>query len=174
MLDGDEWAPLVPAVIFAYNATVNRMTGYSPFEIIFGRSPKFPIDLALNLVVNNIKCTGHVRDYIQTLADHQRAIYLKANKTQDNYDSRRKRQYDKRVKKDNNSEHFEVGDYVTVFREGLVGKKRKFTPKWNGIWKIVEMYDRHAARVKEVLTKEERKVNVTKLKRIHWVVDQQM
>ncbi len=55
LLKADEWKDLIPPIMFAYNATVNRMTGYAPYEIIFGRRPVFPIDLTLNLKINKIK-----------------------------------------------------------------------------------------------------------------------
>ena len=37
LLHGDEWYDLMPPIVFAYNSTVNRMTGYSPHELIFSR-----------------------------------------------------------------------------------------------------------------------------------------
>ena len=54
MLKGEEWAHLLPPIMFSYNATINRMTGYSPFELMLNRAPTFPIDLALNLHKNQI------------------------------------------------------------------------------------------------------------------------
>ena len=43
-----EWDIKLPYVVSAYNKTPNTMTGYSPHEIIFGNTPKTPIDISLN------------------------------------------------------------------------------------------------------------------------------
>ena len=37
------WDQYLPAVVFAMNIAVNASTGYSPFEVIFGERPKFPL-----------------------------------------------------------------------------------------------------------------------------------
>merc|ERR1711911_345346 len=46
--DGSEtasdWANKLPATVLAYNIAVNRMTGTSPFEAVFGRRPTLPVD----------------------------------------------------------------------------------------------------------------------------------
>ena len=55
-LDEDEWKELLAAVVFSYNNTVNRMTSYSPHELLFGRSHHFPIDFAFNLKQNVMVC----------------------------------------------------------------------------------------------------------------------
>ncbi|XP_058068351.1 serine/threonine-protein kinase D6PKL2-like [Magnolia sinica] len=39
------WDMILPIVEFAYNSSVNRSTGLSPFEIVSGYKPRMPIDL---------------------------------------------------------------------------------------------------------------------------------
>ena len=37
-----EWDRLITATVFASNILANRSTGYSPFYLLFGRSPIIP------------------------------------------------------------------------------------------------------------------------------------
>ena len=39
------WDQILPMAEFAYNSSVNRSTGYSPFEAVTGNNPRKPIDL---------------------------------------------------------------------------------------------------------------------------------
>ena len=40
------WDLVLPVAEFAYNNSVNRSTGHSPFEIVTGLKPRQPVDLA--------------------------------------------------------------------------------------------------------------------------------
>lgn len=40
----DNWDEFLPAVVFAYNTGIHRTTHYSPYELLFGRRARLPID----------------------------------------------------------------------------------------------------------------------------------
>jgi hypothetical protein len=44
-LENDDWESRLPDIEFAYNSAVNRTTGKSPFEIVYGYLPKTPVTL---------------------------------------------------------------------------------------------------------------------------------
>lgn len=41
--DSREWDDLLDSVVYSYNTTKHSTTGYSPWEVVFGRPPKTPI-----------------------------------------------------------------------------------------------------------------------------------
>lgn len=41
-----QWDTVLPQAEFAYNSTVNRSTGKSPFEIVYGHIPKHYLDIS--------------------------------------------------------------------------------------------------------------------------------
>ena len=59
----------MPMVEFAYNGSANRITGFSPFEIVTGFKPRQPIDL--------IPMTHHSRvsDSASAFASHIRVLH---------------------------------------------------------------------------------------------------
>ena len=46
------WKGHVSKLAFACNATVNKATGYSPYYLMFGRSPRLPIDFMFDIEPN--------------------------------------------------------------------------------------------------------------------------
>lgn len=47
--DKYHWRDFVKPLVHAYNCTRHNTTGYSPYELMFGRQPRLPIDLVLGV-----------------------------------------------------------------------------------------------------------------------------
>ena len=41
------WPMMLPQLLFAYNTTTNSTTGFTPYELMFGRRPRLPVDALL-------------------------------------------------------------------------------------------------------------------------------
>lgn len=44
------WKEYVKPLVHAYNCTKSDVTGYSPYELMFGRQPRLPLDIAFGVV----------------------------------------------------------------------------------------------------------------------------
>ena len=71
------WKDHVNKVTFAYNCTRHDSTGFSPFELLFGRKPRLPIDI----IFGNSKVTT-VKGYPEYLKQWKNAYRIAAEKAE--------------------------------------------------------------------------------------------
>ncbi|XP_023181681.1 uncharacterized protein LOC111606158 [Xiphophorus maculatus] len=119
-----KWKEYVKPLVHAYNCTRNEVTGYSPYELMFGRCPRLPIDLAFGLPVFEEKCPSHSQ-YVQNLKSRLKESYQMASKNSARSAERNKTRFDQRVL----PSKLEVGDRVLVRNVRLRGK-HKLSDKW--------------------------------------------
>lgn len=67
------WKDFVKPLVHAYNCTRNDLTGFSPYELMFGRHPRLPIDLAFGLPVD--KSSQSHSSYVRNLKVHLEESY---------------------------------------------------------------------------------------------------
>ncbi|XP_038134942.1 uncharacterized protein LOC119779383 isoform X2 [Cyprinodon tularosa] len=104
-----KWKEYVKPLVHAYNCTRNEVTGYSPYELMFGRCPRLPIDLAFGLPICEEKCPSHLQ-YVQNLKSRLKKSYQIASKNSARSAKRNKTRFDQRVL----PSKLEVGDRVLV------------------------------------------------------------
>ncbi|CAG2242618.1 unnamed protein product [Mytilus edulis] len=63
---GTQWDSVLPAVTFSMNASINSSTKYSPYEIIYGTRPKFPLCLSHQTDFSTLP--DDYRDYVEKQA----------------------------------------------------------------------------------------------------------
>lgn len=54
-------AMFVKPLVHAYNCTRSDLTGFTPYELMFGRSPRLPVDLAFGLPVKGGQSNSHTQ-----------------------------------------------------------------------------------------------------------------
>ena len=131
-----DWRNHLPKLAFAYNSTINKTTGFSPFYLMFGRESRLPIDRVFHEVRSGkkLKRKTHeefVREWEQSMKD---AVEVARNniKKSAGYN---KKYYDRKAK----AVELIPGDMVLMknTRErGGTGKMRSFWEE--SIFKIVE------------------------------------
>lgn len=117
------WKEFVKPLVHAYNCTKNDVTGYSPYEMMFGRQPRLPVDLAFGLPVND-SFQSHSQ-YVKSLKDRLEESYQLATRNAMKVAERNKRRFDRNVV----ASALDVGDRVLVRNVRLRGK-HKIADKW--------------------------------------------
>ena len=117
------WKDHVNKLVFAYNSTRHDATTYSPFQLLFGRSPRLPIDFMFNLHQEN-----EPRSYGEYVNSWKKAFQeacVVASKHAKRNAETGKRAYDKKMF----GATLEVGDRVLVknmSERGGTGKLRSY------------------------------------------------
>jgi len=70
-----DWKKYIAPLVHAYNSTRHESTGYSPFELMFGRTPRLPVDLVfgINTELDNGQTTHS--DYVMELRERLKKSY---------------------------------------------------------------------------------------------------
>ena len=126
-----EWQEWVSAMTHAYNCTVSKTTGFAPYFLMFGRDPKIPIDLELNLPSNREEVTP--RTYVDRLKQKMEWAFEKAQENIQRDMVSRKKYHDKSV----TCHDVEVGDLV-LLRDKRLKSDYKIADKWEtGVYEVV-------------------------------------
>ena len=131
-----DWRSHLPKLAFAYNSTVHKSTGYSPFYLLFGRQSTLPIDLAFQEVevgqgVDRVTHKQFVEQWHHAMEEARKLASAKMGKAAE-YN---KRVYDKRAK----AVELVVGDQVLMRNVRERGGTQKLKSFWEEtLFKVIE------------------------------------
>ena len=138
--EGHDWVGQVPFALFALRAAPNRDTGFSPFELVYGRRVRTPLDVLYQgwtqEEFEEMNCTEWAEWLVTKLDcwhDVMRGKEVEASKD-------RKEQFDKGAV----CRELEVGDQVLIRKPGLTPKLEE---SWQGPYPVVEKLNRVNYRV---------------------------
>lgn len=130
------WREFVRPLVHAYNCTKHESTGFSPYELMFGRQPRLPLDLAFGLPTESNLQISHSQ-YVQQLKSHLKESYDVAMRNAQKLAERNKARFDKCV----SESVLEVGDRVLV-RNVRIRGKHKLADKWESkVYVVVKRVD---------------------------------
>lgn len=118
------WKVHVPSLMHAYNCSKHGSTGFSPFYLMFGRHPRLPIDVMLDLDDTRNQ-DGTNDDYIQRLRNRLDYAYRLASAQNLEKQERNRGKNACQVRENK----LEIGDRVLVKNFGFKGK-HKLADKW--------------------------------------------
>lgn len=124
----DDWDLWIDSVVFAYNTSCHQSTGYSPYELIFGRTPRMPIELECGIPLTNpSKHSEYTRSFRSKIRSIREIAKVNIEKT-------RKRQNRQNDEHNETWKPFIVGQAFWLKRL----KSWKFGPKWIGPYEIIQ------------------------------------
>ncbi|XP_069134619.1 uncharacterized protein [Argopecten irradians] len=125
-LDTDQkrdWKRFLGPLTFAYNSTRHDTTGYSPFQLMFGRQPRLPIDLIFGL--GNTGTARKAPEYVKDLRKRMSRSFEIANRKARDAQQRQKATYDLKAR----HAVLDIGDRVLVKILAFEGR-HKLSNRW--------------------------------------------
>lgn len=127
------WRDFVQPLVHAYNCTKNDMTGYSPYQLMFGQQPRLPLDIAFGLTPEGSSKQSH-SEYVKKLTESLTESYRLATEHSLRSALQNKHTFDNKVREST----LAAGDRVLVWNVGIRGK-HKIAAHWSEtIYKIVK------------------------------------
>ena len=90
------WREQVPTLVHTYKCTMNNATGFSPYYLMFGWKPHWPIDLLFGTNTADLK--GNSITYIENVKKRIEWAYQTANEVIKKKQERNKQRYDCKVR----------------------------------------------------------------------------
>ena len=152
----NDWSFMVDSVVFAYNISVNKTTGFSPFYLASGRHPSLPLEILAGLRSASVrhkgapyvermtaalnKAYGMVRErQLRTLKRNQRyQLGLTSQATQQQVEEARRP-----------IPGFRAGDLVSYWQPEIADRaithvmSKKLQYRWNGPYPVLERENDH-------------------------------
>lgn len=129
----ESWDKYLPFVLFAYREVPCQSTGYSPFELLFGRTVRGPLTIVKNAWLSP-KIPGDYLNYVletrNRLTQMQEIVHENLERTQ----GRQKKVYNRQSSR----RSFVVGDKVLVL---LPTPGSKLEMKWQGPFVVSKVFE---------------------------------
>ena len=120
----NDWDLFIAPVLFAYRTTKHSTTKISPFQLVYGRSARLPLDIP------NEENHNAINDRISYLIEDVSQIRKKARDQITQSQVIQKDRHDKRIKKEKS---FHIGDKVLYFKVAQdQSHSNKLAQKWKG------------------------------------------
>ena len=157
----NDWDELLEFIQLAYNTSLNATTNCTPFELMYGRQPRIPLDLIIPEMTIDLQISPeqYAAQVKTALADAYRLV----EKNRDNRMERNKIYHSRKVR----AAHYLPGDTVLLLDEAKkTGTSNKFCKKWKGPFSVLEVDETgHNVKIKPIKRNgRSLRVNISKLK----------
>ena len=134
--DQSNWDEYIPMCLFAYRTTpATESTELSPFQILYGREPKLPIEQMLTPPRN---LSNSVQEHIERILAKVREYQILAKENAARHSAKMKARYDQSC----NDVDYKPGDSVWLYVPRTPqGLNKKFVHMWHGPYRIIQKPD---------------------------------
>lgn len=143
---GVQWDSILQAITFSCNISANASSKYSPFEVLYGLRPKFP--LAVSSLGTNFKTLSP--DFHHYVNQHCDKLNLIREEVKENALKAGELMKERENKK-TNPLRLNVGDFVYMLKEPT-GQGRKLQPKYSGPFVVHKIDSPHIVTLRDKLT----------------------
>ncbi|MGH0165619.1 UNVERIFIED_CONTAM: hypothetical protein FKN15_049248 [Acipenser sinensis] len=124
------WAKLLPYLMFAVREVPQSSTGFSPFELLYGRQPRGVLDLVKEGWEEQNKDAKNIVKYVIMLRDRLQLVGHLAHENLKQAQHRQEQQYNKQAR----IRTFRPGDKVLLL---LPTSESKLYAKWQGPYEVM-------------------------------------
>lgn len=126
-----EWDLYLPYVCFAFRDSPHSSTGFSPFQLLFGRDVRGPLSLLYEQLTEQTTGSVTVTEYVEKLKARLREAWILAAEHDQEAKNASKSHYDKK----STTRLFSTGDQVLVMTPSLT---EKLQDQWCGPYVVEE------------------------------------
>ena len=123
--------------MMAFRNAQSATTGFTPYELVFGRAMRTPLDTAL---IPKENLTRSAQEHMQNLIDSVKITNMLVKSNRFSAQARQKKQYDRTAKEPN----FQLGQQVMLRKHNITpGLSKKLAPKYEGPSYITKVCPNH-------------------------------
>jgi hypothetical protein len=119
------WDQMLPHVLFAYREVPQASLGFSPFELLYGRDVRGPLDVLKEDWIHNPETDNDILTYIMEIHKRMKTAREILEKNAKMAQAKQKEYYDQKSKELD----LEAGEKVLLL---LSSSSRKFVAEWQG------------------------------------------
>ena len=127
--EGKNWDELLPYLLFAYREVPQASTGFSPFELVYGRPVRGPLDILKESWESSPKSSESVVSYVLLMQERLQNLRDLVRINLEQAQTAQKLWYDRNAR----SRAFDPGDQVLVL---LPTSNNKLLAEWQGPYQI--------------------------------------
>lgn len=164
----NNWAELIPAIMLSFRNAVSTSTGFTPYQVLFGRHMYLPIDTAL---IPKENLPANVKEFVDNLNAQLKLMNLIVQANRTGQQIRQKEYHDKKAKEP----AYCVNQHVMLKKENIkVGQCRKLAPRFEGPYKIIQLGPNFTYKLQHIQTGKVMKslVNASRLKKCNLALDE--
>jgi hypothetical protein len=140
-----DWPNLLPFVALAYRSSVHASTGFTPWELAYGRQPSLPSCLLNGELIDPAEPTPN--SYHAFVADLHRRLLAIWNEAIDRSNAAKMRQTASYNARGIVTRIFSPGDRVLLENPPSAIGDGVLMPRRSGVWQVIEVFDNNVVRI---------------------------
>ena len=132
--EGKDWYKLLPYVLFAYREVPQESTGFSPFELVYGREVRGPLDVLKETWESTQDTKEDVLSYVMLMRERLEKMASLVQTNMAKAQDQQKRWYDRTSRK----RVFQPGEQVLALLPTSISK---LTAQWQGPYRSSRLWE---------------------------------